>query len=368
MTAETRPGALRSVLRRPLLRLSAALLGAVLLIPGLSGCAASAGASPATGPSKELRLGYFDTVTQAPALVGLQKGLLQKSLGSTKLTSQVFAAGPAAIEALSAGAIDAAYIGPNPAVNSFVQSAGQSVRIVAGAASGGAALVVRPGIGSASDLAGKTLATPQLGNTQDVALRSWLAGQGLKTDTTGGGDVRITPTENAQTLALFKSGKIDGAWLPEPWVSRLVLEAGATVLVDEASLWEKGAFPTTVLLVGAQFLAEHPKTVRALVAGNAASVAWLTEHPDQAAAVINTRLAADTGKALPDAVIERALGAVRFTTDPLASTFPKLLKAGANVGTAKRGDLHGLFDLSLLNDVLATTGQKPVSAGGLGTE
>ena len=352
--------------------LPAALLAAVLatgLVAGLSGCSSSASAdAPAGGPAAQLRLGYFDNVTHAPALVGLEKGFLQGALGDTELNAQAFAAGPAVIEALSAGAIDAAYVGPNPAVNSFVQSAGASVRIVAGAASGGAALVVRPGIDSPADLAGKTLATPQLGNTQDVALRAWLGAEGFETDTTGGGDVRITPTETAQALALVPGGKIDGAWLPEPWVSRLVLEAGAEVLVDEASLWPEGAFPTTVLLVGSEFLLDHPDTVRALLTGHTASVDWLTGHADEAGAVINARLAADTGTPLSDAAIERALGTVRFTTDPLAATFPTLLQAGVDAGTAKRGDLDGLFDLSLLNAVLAGSGAEPVSADGLGAE
>nr|WP_242616480.1 ABC transporter substrate-binding protein [Microterricola gilva] len=334
----------------------------------LGGCAAPAGDVPATGPAAELRLGYFDNVTHAPALVGLEKGFFEKELGDTTLTPQIFNAGPATIEALSAGAIDAAYIGPNPAVNSFVASGGQSLRIVAGAASGGAALVVRPGIDSAADLAGTTLATPQLGNTQDVALRTWLSAEGYETSTTGGGDVAITPTENAQTLTLFQSGQIDGAWLPEPWVSRLVLEADAHVLVDEASLWEDGAFPTTVLAVRAEFLAEHPDAVKALLAGHAASVAWLNEHPSEAGAVINAKLAADTGKSLPDPVIARALEHVAFTTDPLAATFPVLLNAGVDAGTAKAGDINGLFDLTTLNAVRSAAGAAPVSAGELGTE
>ncbi|WP_104166737.1 ABC transporter substrate-binding protein [Cryobacterium sp. N22] len=342
---------------------------ALIMIPGLlTGCAAAGTAAAPGEPATELRLGYFDNVTHAPALVGLDQGLFEDALGDTALTTQVFNAGPAAIEALSAGAIDAAYLGPNPAINSFVKSAGQSVRIVAGATSGGAALVVRPGITDASDLAGTTIATPQLGNTQDVALRSWLGEQGYATSTSGGGDVNIAPTENAQALALFQSGKIDGAWLPEPWVSRFVLEADATVLVDEASLWTDGAFPTTVLLVSADYLAAHPEAVEALVAGHTASVDWLTENPDQAAAAINRVLTADTGKPLPDAVLARALTAVTFTTDPLAETFPVLLKAGVDAGTAKTGNLDGLFDLAPLNRVLTEAGAPSVSDAGLGTE
>ena len=355
------------------------LAGAILTTATLSGCAATpasgAGSQPdapaaeATGtPAEELRLGYFANVTHAPALVGLEEGLIEDALGDTKLSTQVFNAGPAAIEALSAGAIDATYIGPNPAINTFVASGGQSARIVAGAASGGAALVVQPGIDDAGDLEGANLATPQLGNTQDVALRTWLADEGYETSTAGGGDVTISPTENAQTLTLFQAGDLDGAWLPEPWVSRLVVDAGAEVLVDEADLWEDGEFPTTVLLVRADFLAEHPETVRALVAGHAASVAWLDDNADAAADVINARLTADAGKGLSDAVLDRALEHVEFTVDPHAGTFEQLLEDGANAGTSKTGDIDGLFDLSALNAVLDESGEEPVSAAGLGTE
>ncbi|KRE25851.1 sulfonate ABC transporter substrate-binding protein [Agromyces sp. Soil535] len=340
----------------------------------LSGCApqAAAGedaeASASTGPAEELRLGYFANVTHAPALVGLEEGLFADALGDTKLTTQVFNAGPAAIEALSAGAIDATYIGPNPSINTFIQSGGQSAHIVAGAATGGAALVVRDGIDSAADLEGTTLATPQLGNTQDVALRSWLADEGYETDTTGGGDVHITPTENAQTLTLFQQGGLDGAWLPEPWVSRLIVDAGAHVLVDEADLWEDGAFPTTVLLVRAEFLAEHPETVEALLEGHVASVAWLDEHAEEAPDVINAALEAETGKPLADEVITRALEHVAFSVDPHAETFETLVENGLEAGTQKDGSIDGLFDLRLLNGLLEAEGAEPVSAGGLGEE
>jgi NitT/TauT family transport system substrate-binding protein len=352
--------------------LAAAIVTAAVL--SLSGCAPQAaagqdtGASASTEPAEELRLGYFANVTHAPALVGLEEGLFADALGDTKLTTQVFNAGPAAIEALSAGAIDATYIGPNPSINTFIQSGGQSAHIVAGAATGGAALVVRDGIDSPADLEGTTLATPQLGNTQDVALRSWLADEGYETDTTGGGDVHLTPTENAQTLTLFQQGGLDGAWLPEPWVSRLIVDAGAHVLVDEAELWEDGAFPTTVLLVRAEFLEEHPETVRALLEGHAASVAWLGDHAAEAPGVINAALEADTGKPLADEVITRALEHVTFGVDPHAETFETLVENGLEAGTQKDGSIDGLFDLRLLNALLEADGAAPVSAGGLGEE
>ena len=261
---------------------------------------AAAVAAADTSPATELRLGYFGNITHAPALVGVNKDFIAKSLGETKLSTQVFNAGPAAIEALNAGAIDATYIGPNPAINSYVKSNGESINIIAGAASGGAQLVVKPEINSAADLKGKTLASPQLGGTQDVALRAWLGKQGYKTSTDGSGDVAINPTENAQTLKLFQDGKLDGAWLPEPWASRLVLEAGAKVLVDEKDLWDQaGEFITTVLIVNKKFAAEHPATVQALLKGHAESVDWLNAAPTaEKATVLNAALKASAGTAL----------------------------------------------------------------------
>ncbi|WP_255768199.1 ABC transporter substrate-binding protein [Pseudarthrobacter sulfonivorans] len=335
---------------------------------------ASAQAAPEPTPAAELKLGYFGNVTHAPALVGVGQGFLAEELGETKLSTQVFNAGPAAIEALNAGAIDATYIGPNPAINSFVKSGGESVSIIAGAAAGGAQLVVRPGISSAADLLGKTVASPQLGGTQDVALRAWLSSQGFKTNVDGSGDVAINPTENAQTLKLFQDGKLDGAWLPEPWASRLVLTAGAKVLVDEKDLWDgslsgkPGEFPTTILIVNKKFAAEHPDTVQALLRGHVKSVDWLNNAAaGEKATVINNALQESAGAALPADVLDRSLQNVIFTVDPLAATYPKLLKDGADAGTTKQADIHGLFDLRALNAVTGTVGQR-ISAADLGRD
>lgn len=350
------------------LRTATAITTLGLLAAMMAGCASSTAEASDRGPAAELRLGYFANVTHAPALIGLQEGLLQKELGDTKLSTEVFNAGPAAIEALSAGAIDATYIGPNPSINTFIQSRGESARIVAGAATRGAALVVRDGISSPADLKGKTLATPQLGNTQDVALRGWLRKQGFETGISGGGDVTITPTENAQTLQLFTDGQLDGAWLPEPWVSRLVIDAGAKVLVDEADEWPDGDFPATVLLVRKEFLDQHPETVSKLLAGHVASVTWLADNPGEAAHVINAQLTADTGKALSDAVITRALEHVTFSVDPHADTFQALVDDGIAAGTQKQGDIDGLFDLRLLNAQRKDSADSPIPAAGLGEE
>ena len=332
---------------------------------------AAAAPTPAGNPAVELKLGYFGNVTHAPALVGVSQGYLAEELGGTKLNTQVFNAGPAAIEALNAGAIDATYIGPNPAINSFVKSQGESINIIAGAAAGGAQLVVKPGINSAADLKGRTLASPQLGGTQDVALRAWLASQGYETNVDGSGDVAINPTENAQTLKLFQDGKLDGAWLPEPWASRLVLNAGAKVLVDEKDLWDgslsgkPGEFPTTILIVNQKFAAEHPDTVKALLKGHAKSVEWLNSaSATEKASAINAALKEAAGAELKADVIDRSLKNIVFTVDPLAGTYNKLLADGVAAGTTKDADISGIFDLTALNEV---SGGR-ISAAGLGNE
>jgi NitT/TauT family transport system substrate-binding protein len=353
----------------------ALLGGGVALASAVSGTDATAPAASAEAPAgnaaAELKLGYFGNVTHAPALVGVSQGYIAGELGDTKLSTQVFNAGPAAIEALNAGAIDATYIGPNPAINSFVKSGGESISIIAGAAAGGAQLVVKPEINSAADLKGKTLASPQLGGTQDVALRAWLTAQGYKTNVDGRGDVAINPTENAQTLKLFQDGKLDGAWLPEPWASRLVLTAGGKVLVDEKDLWDgslsgkPGEFPTTVLIVNQKFAAEHPDTVKALLKGHVKSVEWLNgAAAGEKATVINAALKEAAGAELKADVIDRSLKNIVFTVDPLAGTYQKLLADGVTAGTTKQADINGIFDLTALNSV---SGGK-TSAAGLGKE
>ncbi|GAB3530822.1 aliphatic sulfonate ABC transporter substrate-binding protein [Arthrobacter tecti] len=316
--------------------------------------------------AEELRLGYFGNLTHAPALVGLENGYIAEELGDTKLSTQPFNAGPSAIEALNAGAIDATFIGPNPAINSYVQSKGESLRIVAGATSGGAQLVVKPGIDSPEDLAGATLASPQLGNTQDVALRVWLDEQGYETTTEGGGDVAIIPTENATTLQLFQNGDIDGAWLPEPWASRLVVDAGAEVLVDEAELWPEGKFATTVLVVNRQYLAEHPNQVKALLRAEERAITWLNENPEQTPDLINAGLEAANAKPLAAPVLERALENVTFSQEPLADALGQLLKDGVQAGTTDDADLAGILDLTLLNDQQVEAGRPEHDDAGLG--
>ncbi|WP_421741668.1 ABC transporter substrate-binding protein [Cellulomonas sp.] len=324
-------------------------------------------ASTAGAEAPELRLGYFANLTHAVALVGVDDGTYQEALGDTTLTTSIFNAGPAAVEALFGGAIDATFIGPNPAINAFAKSNGEAIRIVSGATSGGAQLVVRDGIDSPDDLVGTTLATPQLGNTQDVALRAWLAEEGLETSLTGGAsDVTIAPQENSQTLDLFKAGQLDGAWLPEPWASRLVVDAGAHVLLDEKNLWPDGDFVTTHLIVATEYLSKYPGTVKKLIEAEYATSEWIAANPDEAKTLSNTVIEKLSGKPLSAEVLDRAWGNLRITLDPIASSLQTSADHAVAAGTSDETDLQGIYDLSLLNEVLAENDQEPVSDGDLG--
>ncbi|HSV66570.1 MAG TPA: ABC transporter substrate-binding protein [Mycobacteriales bacterium] len=345
-----------------------ALAGAVAGL-GLAACGSSTATDmgTTTGSVAEVRLGYFPNLTHATPIVGVAKGFYTQRLGATKLSTTTFNAGPAEIEALLAGELDAAYIGPSPAINTFVKTHGEAIRIVAGAASGGAALVVRPGITTPADLKGKSIATPQLGNTQDVALRAWLTTQGLTPSSASvKGDVNVVPTDNATTLQLFKDGKLDGGWVPEPWASRLVLDGGGTVLVDERTLWPKGQFVTTHLLVRTEFLARHPQAVRALVDGQIDANGWIAKNPADAKTTLNAELRRITGKSLKDTVLDRAFANLTLTNDPIATSLQTNADHAVAAGLIKKVDLTGIYDLRVLNAALAARGLPAVSDAGLG--
>ncbi|HEX3781368.1 MAG TPA: ABC transporter substrate-binding protein [Pseudonocardiaceae bacterium] len=351
--------------RRTRTLLTAAVVAqAAVLVLGLSACSranSTPAASSDQGAAAELRLGYFPNVTHAAALVGLDKGFYAKDLGKTKLTLQTFNAGPNEVNALLGGSLDAAFIGSGPAINAFSKSDGQAVRLIAGATSGGAQLVVANNINSPSDLIGKTIATPQLGNTQDVSLKTWLANNKLT------GKVNVDNLANPSTLTEFQKGAIQGAWLPEPWSSQLLLAGGAKVLVDESTLWPNGQFPTTVLIVRTQYLQQHPETVQALIKGELDSINWAKSNTAGAEAAVNDQLKKLTGQALSQAVIDRAFSKITMTPDPLASDFPALATDQVTAGIVKTAPkVNGFADLTLLNNELKAEGQPTVSAGSIG--
>ena len=343
--------------RSTLLVLSALALTAAC---GSGSSTETAAAAPASEkPAAELRLGYFANVTHASAVYGVASGDFQEALGSTALKTSVFNAGPAAIEAMRGGAVDATFIGPNPAINGYAQTDGELLRIVAGTTSGGAALVVRPEITSVEQLKGKKVATPQLGNTQDVAAKAFFEEEGV--------DVEIVNQENAQTLDLLKQGKIDGGWVPEPWASRLVLDGGGKVLVDEKTLWPDGEFVTTHLVVRQEFLAEHPSTVEALLKGLIAVNDQVAGKSPEVQSVVNAQIEKDTGKALKPEVLQSAFANLTPTLDPVATSLAESAKDAQAAGLLRKAELDGIYDLRLLNALLEDAGKPAVSDAGLGT-
>lgn len=331
----------------------------VLLLVLLTGaCGGRAGAAPA---GVTVRLGYFPNLTHAPAIVGVERGIFRARLGPDRLETTTFAAGPAAVEALFSKAVDIAYLGPTPAINAHAKSGGRAIRIIAGATSGGAALVVQPRIEGPEQLRGENIATPQLGGTQDVALRAWLRGNGIRTNTSGGGDAAIVPQENAQTLETFRSGEIAGAWVPEPWATRLVVEGGGRVLVDERSLWPGGEFVTTHVVVRTEFLEEHPDAVRKVLEGHVAANAFISEHGAEAQAVVNDGIERVTSKRIPDHVISAAWANLRFTNDPLPRTLATSARRLRDAGLIEDVELRGIYALEPLRGVLAAAGAEVAS-------
>lgn len=328
------------------------LIIAVLLLFVAYACAKPPTAAPSID---KIRVGYFPNITHSQALIGLARGDFQKALGdNVTIEATSFNAGPSVIEALFAGQIDLSYIGPNPAINGYVQSKGEALRIVAGATSAGAALVVRPdaNIQTAADLANKKLATPQLGNTQDVALRNYLIANGLDSKENGG-NVEVIPTQNPQILDLFKQGQIDGAWVPEPWASRLVVEGGGVVFVDERDLWPNGDFVTAHIIVSTQFLEAHPDLVKAWLTAHVEITQWEIDHPAEAQTLLNAEIEKLTGKKLADEVLQSAWSRLRPTWDPITTSLVESANAAFAAGFLdEKPDLNGIYDLKLLNQVL----------------
>ncbi|HUP74153.1 MAG TPA: ABC transporter substrate-binding protein [Acidimicrobiales bacterium] len=340
-------------------RLIVPLLAATALLAsgcgddGVAGSTTVGGAAMAEATTT-VRLGYFPNVTHASAIVGVEMGLLAEKLGANKLETKILKAGPDAVTAILAGAIDAAYIGPNPAINAFAQSNGEAIRIVSGATSAGAFLVVKPEINSAADLKGKKVATPQLGNTQDVALRYWLKQQGFKTDAQGGGYVSVVPQDNGQTLETFKSGAVHGAWVPEPWGTRIIQEGGGKILLEEGTLWPDGQFVTTHLIVSIKFLNNHPDAVKRLIEGQIAANDFIAKRPDDAKKVVNEGITKYTGKGIAPVIIDAAWKNLTFTNDPIASSLIASARHAEEVGLLKPTKLDGIYDLTMLNAVLHT--------------
>lgn len=316
------------------------------------------------GGTTTVRVGAFPNLTHAQAMVGKANGWFDKAMGAkVKVQWTSFNAGPSAIEALFAGAIDMTYVGPNPAINGYVRSNGEALRVIAGAASGGASLIVRndAGINKPEDFHGKRVASPQFGNTQDVALRNWLKTNGLKTNDKGG-DVRIMPMTNADQLTLLLKKDLDAAWAPEPWATRLIHDGNGRLFVDERSLWPNGQFVSGVLVVNTKFLNTHPDLVKNWIRAHIELTDWINAHQGEAKKLLNEQIQRETNKALPSEVLNEAFSRLHVTYDPLHAALNSAAQQAFEDGFLGRQmpDLSNLYDLTLLNQVLAEKKRKAI--------
>jgi NitT/TauT family transport system substrate-binding protein len=360
----------RPTRRRLLGTLAAATIGLVLAACG-SGSSGSSGASSAAGGaagqsagggSGAVRIGYFPNLTHAPALVADAEGYFTKRLGSG-VQIKTFNAGPDVIQAIFSNSLDISYVGPNPTITAYAQSKGAAVRVIAGAASGGASLVVKPDITSPAQLKGKKIASPQLGNTQDVALRYWLSTQGLKTDPEGGGDVAVVPQKNAAALTAYATGAIDGAWEPEPYATQFV-EKGAKVLVDERTLWPSGQFVTTNVIVRTQFLQQHPDQVKAFLEAHLDALQLIGKDPAKARTDVAAQIKKITEQDTRTTTLAAAWKNLTFTADPIPASLKTSAQHANAVGLLKdkpSDDLAGLWDLAPLNAALKARGLKEIA-------
>lgn len=309
-----------------------------------------------------IRVSHFPNITHAQAIVGHANGAFQKAIGRP-IDWKVFNAGPAAMEALSAGHIDIAYVGPNPAINAYIRSEGAALRVVAGAASGGASLVLHPksGIQADADFAGKKITTPQLGNTQDVAAREWLVAHGHQTREKGG-TVSVLPIPNPEQLILFQKGEIDAAWAPEPWATRLIQETGGKRYMDERSLWPDRQFCTALVVVRKAFLEANPDVVKKFLEAHVEVTEWIKANSEQARNLVNSEIGREMGKPLPDRLLEESWKWFDVTYDPLSATLQRSADSAFKLGFLgrTRPDLKAIADLKLLNEVLVTRKLEPV--------
>jgi NitT/TauT family transport system substrate-binding protein len=328
-----------------------------------SGSSSSSSGSAAAATKVTLRLGFLENITHASALIAIKQGYFTKELGpnvTLKLTP--FSTGTEEATALLAGQLDAAYVGPNPAIKAWQTSGGKEISVISGSASGGAALVVKSGITSPAQLKGQKLATPSLGNTQDVSLRHWLKTKGLTSTSTGGGDVPITPiTPNSDAVLAFKSGSIAGGWEPAPYDAEMVADGGH-VLVNEATLWPQGQFVTTELVATQSFIKANPTVISDLLKGQIDANNFIAASKTQAETAANAELAAVSGKSLKPAIVAAAFDQITFTNDPIAPSLVTDASNAVSVGLLKPvSDLNGIYDLGPLNKLLTADGKPQVS-------
>jgi NitT/TauT family transport system substrate-binding protein len=313
-----------------------------------------------TSRENKIRVAYFPNITHAVPVIGIQKGIFQDKLGNnTAIEPILFDAGPQVIESLFAGSIDIAYVGPGPAINGFLKSEHHDIKILSGAASGGASFIIHPDskINSAADLAGKRIAAPQIGNTQDISLRSYLSGNGLK-PAEKGGSVIVLNVSNSDIYTLFAKGDIDAAWVPEPTATILVQQLNGTRLFNEETLWPDNKFASVLLVAREEYTKQNPDVIHKWLDAHKQTINWINSNPEQTRIIFLEFMKKETGKSLSDDLIDEALSNLDITSDPVASSIHTFAQRADTLGYLGRHGyiLDGIFDInsnSQLREVLA---------------
>jgi NitT/TauT family transport system substrate-binding protein len=330
--------------------ISAGIAGIVLLsVLGIT-------LSSDTSHENKIRIAYFPNIGHAIPIVGIEKGFFEKSIGNqTKIETRVFDSGPQAIEALFANSIDVAYVGPGPAINGFLNSENHNIKILAGAASGGASFIVHPNseINSVSDFAGKKIAAPQIGNTQDVSLRHYLSENGLK-PAEKGGSVIVYNISNPDIYILFVKGEIDGAWVSEPWATILETELGGKRLFHEEELWPNNEFASVLLIGNVDYIEKNPTIISNFLNSHHDTVIWINQHPIETRNVFNDFLNSYLGQSLSDEVVDIALSNLVITADPLPNSIFSFAERADALGYLGRNgyDLSEIFLFFDINSIV----------------
>lgn len=312
----------------------------------LAGAVACRPAQDSRAELAVLKLGYFANLSHAQAVLGVESGAYAQAVAPCRLETKIFNAGPSLIEALNAGEIDVGYVGPGPALNAWIKSKGLGLRIISGGAANGVVLVVsaQSGITKLAELKGRRLATPQLGNTQDIAAR-WQLKFALQQDNLD----NVLPIPNAEQLKMMERGQIDAAWSPEPWATRLIHEAGGKLLLEEKDLWPHKEFSLTVVITRPEFLAAHPQEIAALLKQHARLTGELNSEPDKLVPALAAEISKLAGKTIKATLISNALKRVKFTNDPMPDSLKIQAEHAFDLGLYKEaGDLRGMVDVHLL--------------------
>ena len=301
----------------------------------------------------KIRVAFFPSIGHIIPIVGLEEKFFEKGIGEEKqIETKLFDSGPQVIESIFAGSIDIAYVGPGPIINGFLKSDGKDIKILSGAASGGASFIIQPnsGLESLENFDGKRIASPQISNSQDVSLRYYLESHGLKS-VEKGGTVFVLNISNPDIYTLFAKGDIDGAWVPEPWATILVQELDGIRLFNEEKLWPDEEFASVLLVVRTKYLENNPETVQKWVDSHEKTVTWINSNPNKSKSLFSNFLIDYMGKSLPTKIIDESFSNISITSDPIKNSVIIFAERADSLGYLGRSgyNLDGIFYDTVLN-------------------